>query len=280
MTFSVALVLFAALLHAVWNALVKSGKNKVLAMAMVGLGTAVTAAFFLPFTPFPRPESWNCLFSSVLLHLGYGLSLAFAYREGALNRVYPVARGTGPLIVACASGPLIAEELSLSTWLGVFFVSAGILILGYGKGDGSERRKRAILFAVITGAFIAGYTVVDGLGVRSAGESIRYITWLFFFDGLTLGTVTFLWYRRRAFRFARLYWRQGLGGGILSFAAYGIVLWAMTLNKIALIASLRETSVIFAAVIGTVFLKEPFGRVRILAAALVGTGVIMLQLNF
>lgn len=276
---SIALVLVAALLHAVWNALVKSGEHNVLAMASVSVGAAFVSAFFLPFTSFPDAESWNYLLVAVILHLGYGICLGCMYRGEELSRVYPIARGTGPLLVACASGPFIAEQLSFEMWLGVILVSGGILILTFGKGRVSRAERRGLIFAVVTGAFIASYTLVDGLGVRSAGGSMRYIAWVFLLDGLSLGTVVFLWYRSKAICYVKKFWRQGLAGGVLCFGGYGLVLWAMTLNKVALVASLRETSVIFAAIIGAVFLKESFGRERILAAFFVGVGAILLQLG-
>jgi drug/metabolite transporter (DMT)-like permease len=274
----VALVLLAALLHASWNAVVKSDRDRLVSLSIVMLSGAVMGLALAPFVPFPDRAAWPYLFASIVIHYGYYFSLLRAYAHGDLSHVYPIARGLGPLLVAALSGRLVGEHLNLQELGGVMLVSAGIgsLALAYGLPRGAEWRPT--LYAIGTGVTIAGYTIADGLGVRGAGNSLGYIVWLNILEGPGLLAIAF-W--RRGFKIVhhlRQYWLRSAAGGVVASLGYGIAIWAMGQGGIAHVAALRETSVLFAAMMGSFLLKEPFGGRRIAAAALVVAG--LLAMNF
>jgi drug/metabolite transporter (DMT)-like permease len=272
-----ALVLFAALLHALWNALIKASTDTVRDTACVMAGACVIAAPLLPFLPLPAPPSWPYLLASCLLHQVYFALLTAAYRSGELSLAYPLMRGVAPLIVAFATLVLLPQPPAGALWLGVAAISAGVLWIGGVHRAALRMHAHAIGFALTNAVFIASYTVVDGLGVRAAGNAASYGLWLFFLIAWPyLGVL--LWIRRGRLRrpSRALLWR-GLVGGAASVAAYLIALWAMTRAPIAAVAALRETSVIFAALIGAWLLKEPLGRQRIAGACLVALGIALLK---
>jgi drug/metabolite transporter (DMT)-like permease len=271
-----ALVLLAALLHAVWNALIKASNDAVRDTALVMAGACAISALLLPFLPLPAPASWPHLLASCLLHQVYFALLTAAYRSGELSLAYPLMRGVAPLIVAFATLALLPHPPSSALWLGVAAISAGVLWIGV-RPAALRTHTPAIAFALANALFIAAYTVVDGLGVRVAGNAASYGLWLFFLIAWPyLGVL--LWIRRTKLRrpARALVWR-GLFGGAASVAAYLIALWAMTQAPIAAVAALRETSVIFAALIGAWLLKEPFGGQRIAGACLVALGIALLK---
>lgn len=274
-----ALVLLAALLHAGWNVLVKLSGDRLTVMALITGGAGVVSCAALPFLPAPHPAAWPYIAASVALHVGYNLFLLRAYRHGDLGQVYPIARGTAPLLVA-ALAPLVAgERLEPGALVAVLVISAGIIALAFRGGPPVRDDPRAVLYALGTAAFIATYTVVDGLGARLAGTPHGYTAWLFALDGVPLPALA-LWLRGRAALgpAVRRHWPAGLGGGAMSLAAYWLVIWALTLGPMAPVAALREVSVVFAAVLATVLLKERFGLWRIAAATTVALGVVLLRI--
>lgn len=280
------LVLFAALLHAGWNTVVKTGlrghgetgEHRYLTPALV-VGTASVAGLALTTVAVPpAPASWGWLGASVAIHTAYFTFLVLGYRAGDLGQVYPIARGTGPLIVALLSGWAAGESLSPLQVSGVAVISGGVLTLAAGQGVPRGAELRAVALALATGTMIAAYTLVDALGIRAAGSALGYIAWLNFLMGLPFAIPVFVLSGRKAFPVLRAGWRPGVGGGLMTMLAYGLVLWAFTLGAVAPIAALRETSVVFAAAIGAFFLGEPFGRLRVIAAALVAAGVLLLSL--
>lgn len=268
-------VLGAALLHASWNAIIKSGHDPVLDTALVALGGTVLALpLLLLFAP-PEPASWPYIAASVSIHIGYYATLAGAYRTGDLSHGYPIMRGTAPLLVAAAGWLCFGEALSPAAWAGVLLICGGVLSLGF-AGSGASGRTTA--WALANAAIIAAYTLVDGTGVRASGGAERYIVWLFFFMGLPFALIVLALKRGAFLRHAAQHWARGLAGAVLSGLSYGIALWAMTRAPVATIAALRETSVIFAALIGAWILKEGHIGPRLGGAAVVLAGVIALKL--
>jgi drug/metabolite transporter (DMT)-like permease len=272
-----AMVLGAALLHAVWNALVKGHGDRLVMMATIMGSQAVVVLFLLPFVAFPPAASWPYLWASIILHNGYYFFLIMAYRYGDLSHVYPIARGSSPLIVAVVSVVFIGEVLSRQATLSVVLIGLGIISLALTRGASGFRDPRAVLFALGTGVFIAGYTVADGLGARLADSAHSYTVWLFALDGLPLVALT-LWLRRgRALEEARKTWKAGVFAGLMSLAAYWIVIWAMTLAPMALVSAVRETSMIFAVLFGVFFLKERLDLARLASTAVTLIGAVMLK---
>jgi len=275
-----ALVLFAALLHASWNAIVKSDKDRLVSFGLVMMAGCLIAVPFLPFVAIPQAAAWPYLIASVVVHNFYYYFLLRAYAHGDLSHVYPIARGLGPLLVAIVSGRLVGEYLSFAESCGVTLLSVGIASLAFGHGlPRNSAEWKPVLYAVGTGVFIAGYTLVDGLGVRASGDALGYIVWLNLLEGpWVLGAA--LWWRgpARIIPYLRDYWWRGTAGGIIATTGYGIAIWAMSVGALAHVAALRETSVLFAAVMGTMLLHEGFGPRRIAASVLVVAGLLLMNL--
>ncbi len=276
-------VLFGALLHAGWNALIKSSSDKSLDTALIhGLGTLL-AVPLLCIVGLPSAAAWPYILASTLIHIGYYIALTGAYRHGDLGLTYPLMRGTAPLLVAMSSHALIGEALSWLSWLGVATISGGVLLLGLSRvqrGGDEHQRRKALRYALCNAAIIAVYTVVDGLGVRVSGNAASYVCGLFLLDGLPYLALV-LWQRRsdlpavRAYMLAR--WPIASVGTAASLGSYGIALWAMTRAPVATVAALRETSVLFAALIGTLVLREPFGWKRACGTLVIVIGVMGLR---
>jgi drug/metabolite transporter (DMT)-like permease len=272
-----ALVLIAAVLHAGWNALVKAGQDRVLTMALVTAVGSLGAALAVPFVAAAVPASWPFLLLSGLLHVGYFTFLLEAYRVGELSHIYPVARGTAPLLVAVGAAVFAGEPLGLRQIAGLGLVSVAISSFALERGW-SGGLSRSFLFGLGTAVFIGAYTVVDGLGVRLSGHPLGYILWLFVIDGVPLGLYTLATRRARILPYFRAHWQASLAGGVMCATAYGLVVFALGLGAMAYVSALRETGVIFAAVIGSALLRESFGRRRVLAATLVAAGIIIMNL--
>ncbi|TAN56259.1 MAG: phosphonate utilization protein [Betaproteobacteria bacterium] len=269
-------VLGAALLHATWNALVKSGSDPVLDTALVALGSSAAVLPFLAFVPPPEAPAWPWLVGSSVIHVGYFTALAGAYRAGDLSHGYPIMRGVAPLIVALSAFAWFGEAPGTAMWAGVLLICGGVLSLGL-VGLDWRRSRAATAWALGNAAIIAAYTLVDAAGVRAAGGAERYVVWVFFFMGLPYALLVLALRRGGFSRHARRHWRRGLFGGACVVASYGIALWAMTRAPVAVIAALRETSVVFGALIGAWLLKEGHVRRRLTGAAAVLAGVIALK---
>lgn len=269
-------VLLAALLHACWNAMIKGGADVQLDTAAIVAGAGVVALPFLFVVPLPAPASWPYIGASVAIHLAYYYLMVNAYRTGDLSLVYPLMRGVAPLATAVFGIFWLAEVPAPFTWLGIALISAGVFALALRSADHVPSPK-AVGFALANAAVIAVYTIVDGTGARLAGNAWSYIVWLFAIDALPF-TSWVLMTRRRAFLlFVAARPLRGLIGGGLSAAAYAIPVWAMTKAPVAAVASLRETSVLFAALIGARMLREKLTRRRWAGALAVVTGVIALK---
>ena len=274
-------VLFGALLHASWNALIKGGSDKALDTALIhGLGLVV-ALPVVAVVGVPRAAAWPYLAASMVVHLGYYIALVGAYKHGDLGLTYPVMRGLAPLLVAAASAALLGEPLAGTAWAGVLAVSAGVIAIGLSRGTVGEQPAKALRFALANAAIIALYTVIDGLGVRAAGDAIAYVATLFVFEGLPyflLVTWRRAGQREAMWRYMQQRWKLALAGTAASFGSYAIALWAMTQAPVALVAALRETSVLFAAALGALWLREGFGVLRAAGTLLVVAGVVALRL--
>ena len=259
-----AAVLFAAVLHALWNAMVKGGADKQLAMVAVVMGHVPLALIALLVVPAPVPESWPFIAVGVGLHVGYQLFLLASYKVGDLSQVYPIARGVAPLLLGVAAVTILGVRLQALEILGIFTIGLGILSLMLVRGRDGGRNMRAAWRAVVTGCFIAAYSLVDGLGARLAGSALGFFGWLAIGNALVIAAITGV---RRPALFGRLV-RVGRAvfviGGAAAFSAFAIVIWAFTQAPIALVSALRETSIIFALLFGVVFLKERLGVAKCL----------------
>jgi phosphonate utilization associated putative membrane protein len=279
----VATVLFGALLHASWNALIKSGRDPQLDTALIHLLGCGIGAVLVALVGLPPAQALPWLAASVAIHIGYYVTLVGAYRHGELGFAYPIMRGSAPLLVALLSGRLIGEHLPPAAWLGVIGISAGVLAIGLTRSSarGGVARGHALAYALANAAIIAAYTIVDGLGVRASGDAVRYVALLFLVDGAPYFAIV-LWQRRASvapsLAYMRARWPVALLGACASLGAYGIALWAMTKAPVASVAALRETSVLFAALIGIIVLKERFRLQRALGTGAVVIGVMALRL--
>jgi drug/metabolite transporter (DMT)-like permease len=270
-----AAVLAAAVLHAAWNALAARLPDKLAGLGAIGLAQIAAGVVGLVAVPAPAGPSRPFVVGSSMLHVSYDLLLLNGYRVGELSQVYPLARGLAPLLVAGAAAVVAGERLGPAGLAGVALVCLGLVSLTLAGGWPSRQDRPALAFAAATGVAIAAYTVTDGLGVRQAGSALGYIVWLNFFHGLGMVACAAAYRRRALPAGVRRAWPAGVVIMVLSSLAYGLVLWAQQRGALAAVAALRETSVLLAAAIGTVLFKERFGRVRMLAAALVTAGIVL-----
>ncbi|MDG3442614.1 EamA family transporter [Nitrospirillum amazonense] len=274
-----AIVLFAALLHATWNALVKGAGDKLMAAVLVAGGAALIAIVTLPFLPLPAAASWPYLVTSSVLQILYLTLVARAYHVADMSQTYPLMRGTAPLLVALVSGLWLHEALSLHALLGVGVICAGILSMAWvgrrgGPGGGTTGTRLALLTAVV----IAGYTLVDGHGVRLSGAPASYVLWGVLLNGVPLVAWALLARRRTFLQHVIRQWPRGLVGGAGTLISYGLALWAMTVAPVAVIAALRESSILFGTAIAGLVLKERVGPRRLAAACLIAVGAMVLRL--
>lgn len=273
-------VLFAAACHAGWNALIKVGLDPLSTTTLISLGAGLVALTLVPLVGVPAWAAWPWLIASVIVHLCYFASLIESYRTGDLGQVYPIARGSAPLMTAAATTVFIGEKLSLIGWTGILLLVAGVLLLSARGGrELAEVDRRAIGFALFTALTICAYSVVDGIGARLSANPNAYSLWLFI--GIAVVMLPYAIYRDGpdVIPAMRRFWRRGLAGGALQLLSYGIAIWAMTAAPIAIVATLRETSVLFGAVIAVVVLKEPLRAARVVAACLIVCGLILIRLQ-
>ncbi|MFC0267647.1 EamA family transporter [Kushneria aurantia] len=268
-------VLAAALMHASWNALVKVGLDRLLSITLIQTACGLIALAGVAFVALPGPAAWPWLGVSTLLHVGYNVFLVRAYRSGDLGQVYPIARGCAPLLVTLAGLFFLSEQPSLPGYAGIALLVLGILAMAFRGGRHQRLPAAALRDALITSAFIAGYTLADGSGARANHDAVSYVVWLFLLDGSAMLLVLIVMRGVRVLPQLGAHWRVGLMGGALSISAYGITIWAMTQAPLALVAALRETSVLFAIAIGTLWLGEPLRRARLLAGGLILAGVVL-----
>jgi drug/metabolite transporter (DMT)-like permease len=276
-TTAAALVLLAALLHASWNVLVKAEGDGLTAIAGVSAGGAAMAAALVPFVGLPDTRAWPFMATALAFQFAYKRLLAEAYRHGDLSRIYPLVRGLPPLAVAALGWIVVGERLSLAETGAIALVAAGVLTLVFGARTALDLRP--VGYALATAATIAAYTLLDGLGARASGNAIAYVACLIALDGAIFAAYIAVARGPATLRAALARRRTTVIGGACAFASYALVVWAFTMAPIAVVAALRETSVVIAAVFGALLLKEPFGLPRIGAAALIAAGLALLKLN-
>jgi len=282
----VALLLAAALMHATWNALLKADRSDRLATFGVIMTTGtVMGLVAVPFLPMIEFAAWKFLATSVIVHVAYYTFLLKAYSYGDLSHTYPIARGLGPLLVALVSGQLIGEHLRIQDVVGVMLLSVGLVALALPlKGvvpAAGGKHGLATLFAVLTGITIAAYIIADGMGVRAAGPTfehrIAYIAWLCVLEGPWLLVLAIVLRPQTVWSHLRRFWWRGVIGGVIANVGYGIAIYALVLGPMAHVAALRETSVLFGALMGTLLLGEPFGVRRVVAAAVIVSGLVLMN---
>jgi drug/metabolite transporter (DMT)-like permease len=282
----VLLLLAAALMHATWNAILKADQSDRLATFGVIMTTGtVMGLVAVPFLPWIEPAAWKYLAFSVAIHVLYYIFLLKAYSYGDLSHTYPIARGLGPLLVALVSGRFIGEHLRGQDIAGVLLLSAGLVALAIPLRRAvprpGSRFGLATLFAVLTGFTIAAYIIADGLGVRSAGPTfehrIAYIAWLCVVEGPWLLVLAFALRPATVWSHLRRTWWRGVIGGLIANVGYGIAIYALVLGPMAHVAALRETSVLFGALMGTLLLGEPFGVRRVAAAFVIVVGLVLMN---
>jgi drug/metabolite transporter (DMT)-like permease len=278
--FVFAAVLFAALCHASWNTLLKIRLDPFAANALITVASGLIALAALPFAGIPPIVSWPWVVGSIILHLAYYYGLTEAYRTGDLSQVYPIARGAAPLMTAVISTTVLGEDIGLYGWAGILALVSGVFLLSIRGGrDLSRIDRRAVGFAFFTAMTICGYSLTDGVGARVSGNPHAYAAMLFILDGACMAVFA-LWRRGQSILTEeRIYWKTGLFGGALSVTSYWIAIWAMTVAPIAIVAALRETSVLFAAVISVVILKEPLRPARVIAALMIVCGLALIRLH-
>lgn len=270
-------VLAAAVLHATWNALLKASADKTLATIGQALARGMIALVLVPFVPAPAPESWPWIAASVVVHIAYFWLLAGAYRWGDLSFGYPLMRGTAPALVAIAGLLLFAENLPWAEWLAVILICAAVLGFASGPRGAVLAQRRALAFALGNAAVIACYTLIDARGVRLSGAPVGYALWFFLGNSVVQLSLGIGGHGQRLFVYLRQHAIQAALGGAFTIGAYGTALWAMTQAPVALVAALRETSVVFAALISALFLGEKMTRRRVLATLLVLGGLVLLR---
>jgi len=273
----IAIVIGAGALHATWNAIAKQVDDRLMAFAWIGVASTFCGGIGLVVTGLPYRAAIGFAIASAVIHVGYDLALMNSYRLGAFSQTYPIARGTSPLLVAVGAYFLANEHLSAAALLGVVTLAVGLISLAFSAGRLSREDLPAVGAAVLTGLTIAAYTIVDGLGVRRAHDPWAYVALLFLLQGPAMTAAA-------AFRRPASAWRdasttrRGLLAGVLCVVAYGIVLWAQTRAPLAEVAAIRETSVVFAALIGLSVFGESFGRRRVAAAVVIATGIVLISL--
>jgi drug/metabolite transporter (DMT)-like permease len=270
-------VLGAALLHAGWNAIIKTGLSKQTSMFLLSVGHAAIGFGVALTKPFPVAEAWPWLLASGLIHMAYQLFLAFAYEQGDLSRVYPLARGAAPMMVLVVSVLFLSDPMGVMDYVGVLVLGLGIAFMARGVFTNGESR-RLLPFAFGSAMATAGYTLADGLGARVAGDPLQYVGWLMMMSALFYTPAAIALRGVQVMRASARDWVMGLIAAAASFAAYAIAVWAMTVAPLALVAALRETSILFAVLLGWLLFGDKMDRGKIIAAVLIVSGVVLTRL--
>ncbi|MBM09399.1 MAG: hypothetical protein CMF69_07465 [Magnetovibrio sp.] len=274
--FAIIVILSAAVMHAFWNAVVKIDGDRLMTMAVVISTTGLLAPLLILSGPQPALESWPYILISVVLNNAYFLFLIEAYRFGDLSQVYPIARGTAPILVTLGASTFANENLNIFELTGIFIISIGTISLVWSGGFRINSERRSIAFALLTGLMIASYTIIDGIGVRLSGSPSGYIGWLFLLSPIPIAFIAVTRRKGEAIVYLKTNWKLAVLGGCLNMGSYGLSIWALSLAAMGHVSAMRETSVIIAALIGTKVLGESFGKHRILAAVAVTVGIFLI----
>lgn len=272
------IVLLAALLHATWNALIKSGRDKLVDAIVLCVAAGALALPALFVLPLPQAASWPYLAASVAIHVAYFILVGLGYRNADMSFLYPLMRGAAPLFSAVVTLLVLGEAPAWSGWLALLLLCAGVVTLALDGHRAANVSARTWRIGLSNAAIIVAYTVIDGAGARVAGNAWSYVLALFALTGVPMFVIGMALRGRSLLTLPRAVWRKGFIGGACSIAAYGIALWAMTRAPIALVAALRETSVLFGTAIAAIMLREPFGRLRWLAAGLMAAGAAVMKM--
>ena len=270
-------VLAGAMLHAVWNAIIKGGREKLFEAVMKTMGGGVGVLPVLFFLPLPAPESWPYLAASCTIHLLYYSFLSLTYKYTDMSYGYTIMRGTAPLMTACMLALGFGMALNGGGWAGILLLTGGILLLGVDAGRRGNFSLLGTVMALGNAVVIMGYTLSDGFGARASGAPVSYVCWLMFINAFPMTLMVNARYGRRFRDYVRERWPYGLVGGLASLGAYGTAVWAMAYAPMALVAALRETSVIFGLLLAVVFLKEKVTLARVAAIALVAAGSVCMK---
>jgi drug/metabolite transporter (DMT)-like permease len=273
-------VLAAAALHAGWNAILKIKLEPFLAMVLINFCASIITLPLIFYTGLPRAESWPWLIASVLIHVGYYFALTEAYRRADMSQVYPIARGSAPLLTAVTGIFFLGENVSMQGFAGIALLGLGIFVMSMKNAhDATHMDRKALGFAGLTAITICAYTLSDGTGARVSGDALAYIAALFVADGLFFTAIAWFMRGTAGLRPIAGFWGPGMAGGAMSAGAYGIAIWAMTVAPIPLVAAVRETSVLFGAAIAVLILKEPLRANRVVAAVLIVAGLVLIRLQ-
>jgi drug/metabolite transporter (DMT)-like permease len=277
--FVLVAVLIGALVHASWNALIKAQPDKFTGAMLVAIGAAVVSLPIIAWLPLPQAAAWPYIVASSFIHVGYFALVGFAYRTADLGVAYPLTRGSAPPLTALLAFLIVGEALGLNQWLAIIVITIGILTLSADALMRGGLSGATALAAFANAGVIVAYTLVDGLGARASGNALVYVTWMHVGTAVLLVALFLAIRGRRFVREMREGAWFGMGAGALALTSYAIALWAMTLAPIGLVAALRETSVLFAAILGTIFFGEAFGIKRWVALMLIVAGIVALRLN-
>ena len=275
---TIGLILFSALLHACWNAMSKASGDPLITITIIMTTGGLCGVPLMIWFPLPNPETWKWLILSGFIHYAYQLALVRTYQLGDLSQVYPIARGLAPLGVACLAAFGAGEILQPGQILGLGLAALAIISLGASRVDGRSS-KRAVWMAVLTAVLIGAYTYSDGRGVRSVDDAASFIGWSFFIGSVPMLLTTICVRRSKLLAGFRQHGRNGVAGGLMATFGYTIALWALSRAPMATVASLRESSVLFAAILGTRVLGESFGRRRIVSAVVLVIGLVLVQMQ-
>ena len=264
------LILVSALCHAVWSAIIKSSKNP---LSLMGITSVLEVTIFLPLTftvPFPTLEVWYFLIATVIIHVFYRLNVIYSYRYGDLSYLYPISRGSSCLFVAIISILFLSSDISVAGFVGILIVCIGLFLISYSKNLSFNFRGFAL--AISTAILITAYTLVDGVGVRLSENGFSYIYWLFTLNGIPLLIIGLI--SKDGLRKRETYtFRSGIAAGVFATSSYAIVVWSMQFIEIAYVSSIREISIVFAAIIGMLFLFEKNAKSRIIPSILIVSGI-------
>ena len=275
--FVFACVLGAALLHASWNALIKGGGSKLRGMLIMTLMQGGFGGILALTQPWPPGAVWPWLLASGLFHSGYKLFLGFAYENGDLSRVYPIARGAAPMVVLMVGAAVLSDRINGWEYAGILVLGFGIALMARGAFTNREAR-RLVPLALGSAMMTAGYSLVDGMGARVWGDAVAYVAWLFLLDAVLFTPVVLVLRGPSLLGGTLGEWYRGSLAAAASYGAYAIAVWAMTQAPIALVAALRETSILFAVLIGWLVMGERMDRTKALAAGLIVTGVVLTRI--
>ena len=270
-------VLAAAACHAGWNAVIKVGGDPLTVTALLTGAAGVVALLVMPVVGLPDAAAWPWVAASVIVHLFYFGSLIEAYRHGDLGQIYPIARGGAPLMTAAVTTTVLAEPLGANGWAGLVLLVAGVVVLSL-RGARVQFNRHGVFFALFTAMTICAYTLIDGIGARVSGNPVAYTASLFAGCGAVMLVYGLVWRGAMLISGVAQFWASAVLGGVMQLGSYGVAIWAMSVAPIAMVAALRETSVLFGALIAVVVLKEPLRSSRAVAALLIVAGLVMLRL--